>query len=250
LISLQRLAALSPAQRPAAIEEFLQTAFDFNQALARRQQCEPALHRLQRWSTGVFGLVFLVAPLAVATAGLGIVWVPLLLALLALNFGAAVQFARAHREFFPAAEEERFSHTLLIALAPATTMRAPDYLSRAVLESFHPLTVGGLLLTPEQFHRFARRLLIELRHPALPHCPLSRLEAIDTESFHRRTQLRLAEAALRSRGFNPDELTRPPTPTERANRAYCPRCESQFVTATGTCSDCGGLALVPFPNES
>jgi len=41
-------------------------------------------------------------------------------------------------------------------------------------------------------------------------------------------------------------LTRPPTPADATSLSWCPRCETQFTTRTGTCADCGGLELIPF----
>ena len=64
-----------------------------------------------------------------------------------------------------------------------------------------------------------------------------------------RAQGRAEEAAdqfVQRAGLKPDELTAMPGPTEPANQSCCPRCGAQFVTRTGTCSDCGGRPLEPF----
>ena len=51
------------------------------------------------------------------------------LGLLALTCGTAFRFARAHRALYPQAEDDRFTHTLTILLAPTSAMRALDALS-------------------------------------------------------------------------------------------------------------------------
>ena len=83
---------------------------------------------------------------------------------------AAVLFHRAHRALYPQAGDERFTHTLTILLAPMATMRAHDTLSRPLLAAFHPLALAKVFLPTNDFHDFARHVLLDLRHPALPVC--------------------------------------------------------------------------------
>jgi hypothetical protein len=58
------------------------------------------------------------------------------------------------------------------------------------------------------------------------------------------------EQFLKQNGIQPEELCRPPAPTDESCRAFCPRCGAQFTTAKGNCADCGGLALVAFAKPS
>ena len=62
-----------------------------------------------------------------------------------------------------------------------------------------------------------------------------------------RTVLREAVLKFVERAdVNPEELLRPPAPTETVNRAFCPRCGAQFVDPAAVCFDCGGRELVSF----
>jgi hypothetical protein len=157
-----------------------------------------------------------------------------------------VLFWRAHREFFPSAEDERFSHGLMIALFPAAAIRAGDALSRPLLETFHPLAAALGLCHPAEFKPFARRLLLDMEHPALPlqtaHDP--KLAAL--ELWSRTATLEAARALVQRGGLNHAELTRPPVPAEACCRAYCPRCHAQFTIIEATCADCGRMPVVQF----
>lgn len=247
---LTQLAKLEPAHRADAIQKSLHAAFD-TKAMAARWTSFQTETKLLRWlANSVFGLVFLGAPLLIGFIGLKLVWLWLILALVALTVSAAVQFARVHRQFWPQAGDDRFTHALIIALAPATTIRAVDIASRSLLENFHPLAVAKHFLPPASFQRYARRVLLDLRHPLQPVCPNPRPEAIATEAFFRRALLETVETWLAENQVLPSELCRPPTPADESCRAYCPRCEAQFTTVTGACADCGGISLMAFPKLS
>jgi len=250
LESLQGIARETESRRRSAIENFLATSTNSMAVRERLREFLTAVRPVRILANALVGLLFIVAPLGIIALGFHLVWLPLLLLLLALMITTAVRFARIHRRFYPAAEDERFTQTILIALAPATTLRAHDYASRPLLEAFHPLAVAGVMLAEADLHKFARRVLLDLRSPTLPVCPVAEDVARQTESFHRETLVRLLEANLRECGLDPAELCRPPLPLDESSRAYCPRCEAQFETLAATCADCGGLSLVSFGKVS
>lgn len=243
---LKRLAALKPAERPANIAELAGASFDTKTLEARRTEWQRR-SRLIRWlANALVVYIFALAPALVWHFGFSLTWLGLLLGMVALTVTTATLFCRAHRALYPDAHEERFTHTLTIALAPTSAMRAHDALSRPLLETFHPLAVAKACLDEKSFRAFARRGLLDLRHPALPHCPNDLPEAQATEKIFRQTLLTALEEFLTRHGPKPAELSRPPTPSDGSSCAYCPRCEAQFTSAEGICADCGGLALVAF----
>lgn len=244
-VELRRLAGLKPDE---AIVQFVKASLDLKAIEGRRSDWQRRA-RPVRWLANVLvAYIFVVAPTVIWSLGFLLTWLWLLMGLVALTVTTAVFFARAHRALYPEAHDERFTHTLTIALAPTSAMRAHDGLSRPLLETFHPLAVAGALLEDREFRRFARRILLDLRHPAGPPCPNETPSAQATERFFRQTLLTAAEACLSQRGVNVEELCRAPVPTDESSRAYCPRCEAQFTTADGQCADCGGLALAAFNN--
>lgn len=248
--TLTTIATLPREQREAAIKKNLQDGFDSNQIEVLRRDFNQQIRPIRLLANALILLVFVVAPALIWLIGLKTVWLGLLIVLLGLTITTATFFARLHRKLYPVAADERFTHSLIIALAPASTMRAHDLVSRPLLENFHPLAVAKNLLASDDFNHFTRRILLDLRHPVPPTCPNSLASAVATEAFHRRHLLEAAEVWLTENKLSPDELCRPPVPTDESCRAYCPRCESQFISTSGQCADCGGLALVAFRKAS
>jgi hypothetical protein len=245
----QRLRSWSqaaPAEREKLLRKLFGDSLDVKAIEHRWQEFQEETRSLHFLASFLFGYLFVFAPVLIRFFGLGRTWLALLLGLLACTTGAALLFHRAHKHFYPNAEEERFTHFLLILLAPATTIRTADVLSRPLLEEFHPLAIAKVLCPEATFREFARRILVELYHPGLPVCPRDEPAAQAAER-HSRTLLQTAvEEFLRRNGVNPEELVKPPARTEEGCLSYCPRCQAQFTTAEGVCADCGGLPLVRF----
>lgn len=248
--TLTTLAKLPVDKRGPLIKQHLRTMLDSQQATTILSAFQTATKPLRWLTNALFVLIFIIAPLLIGLLGLEPVWLGLVIGLLALTISIATLFARQHRRLWPAAEDDRFTQTLILALVPANSIRALDMISRPLLETFHPLTVAKLLLAPAAFRSFGRRILLDLRNPARPTCPNPAPEAIATEAFFRRTYLDVVEAWFTENKIPPEELCRPPAPADESCRAYCPRCEAQFTSTGGLCSDCGGLPLVEFRNAS
>ena len=243
---LRRLARLTAPERETAIRELVRLSLDAA-AVKRRWQEFQKQSRPVRWLVNaLFVHIFVLAPLLIWYLGLKLSWPALLIVLLGLTVTTAVFAHRMHRKFYPQAEDERFTHTLIIALSPATAIRALDLLSRPLFEGFHPLTLAKTLLPKSDFQSFARRVLLDLRHPCLPVCPGDDPASAAAELHARTTLQQEVEQFLGRHDLRVDDLCRPPAPTDAACRAYCPRCGAQFTTAPGTCADCGGVALVMF----
>src|SRR5882672_1006925 len=243
---LRQLSKLDPAKRSGAIQELIRDSLDTKAIKRRCRQFHTPALRLRMLTNSLFLYLFLFAPLLIWSFGLRQTWRGLLAGLLAFTITTAILFRRAHRNLYPSAEDERFTHFLTVLLSPATTMRAHDTLSRPLLENFHPLAIAKVLCSRDQFHAFARTVLRDIRHPGLPICPHDRSLARATEQFSRDLWLRALEKFLKQSGIAPEELTCPPEPADETCRSYCPRCLAQFTTDEGACADCGGLALKSF----
>jgi hypothetical protein len=243
---LKRLAAMKPAERATAIVQIAKASLDQKAIKERRAEWQKRARAVRRLANLLVVYIFLIAPLLIWLLGFLLCWLGLLVGLLALTITTATLFARAYRALYPNAHDERFTHTMTIALAPTSAMRAHDALSRPLLELFHPLAVAKAFLSDTDFGEFARRALLDLRHPALPPCPNEMPEAQATERFFRETLLTAAEDFLTRHGVELEALCRAPQPGDESSQAYCPRCEAQFTTAEGRCADCGGLMLVTF----
>ncbi|MCC6823376.1 MAG: hypothetical protein IT579_21810 [Verrucomicrobia subdivision 3 bacterium] len=244
---LERLAKLTPALRGAAVAGMLRAMFDERAIESRQQEYRIRTPAVRRLSNALFVYLVVIVPGLIWYFGFGLTWLGLLLGLLALTVATASLFYRAHRALYPNATDERFTHTLTIALAPSSALRAHDALSRPLLEHFHPLAVARRLLPDNEFRTFARRVLLDLRHPARPWGISDQPEVVATEAYSRCACLKAAEEFLTLHGLAPGELGRAPVPTDASCRSYCPRCDAQFTAPRGECADCGGLAVVELP---
>jgi hypothetical protein len=243
---LRRLSKLAEAQREPAINEIVRNSLDGagieRRWLAFQKQAKP----VRLLANVLVAYLFLSVPAMIWRLGFLLCWPGLLIGLVALTTATAIFFRRAHKALYPEADDERLTHFIMVLLAPTVAMRAHDVLSRPLLESFHPLAVAKVLCPESEFREFARKVLLDLRHPALPVSPGDDAAPAKVEGAARETLLKAVEDFLKQAGLDPDELCAPP-PADESCQSYCPRCGAQFTTISGKCPDCGGLPLTAFP---
>src|SRR2546421_4451380 len=139
---LRQLQKLAPAKRAKAAEELVRDRFDTREIERRWQEFQKRTAIVPILTNCLFTYLFILAPMLLHRWGLRQCWLGLVIGLLALTTATAILFLRAHKHFYPGANEERFTHFLTILLAPATTIRAQDVLSWPLLETFHPLAIA------------------------------------------------------------------------------------------------------------
>ena len=244
---LDQLRSVPLAKRAKASQSFMQQAWDIDAITERRDRFLTQTRRLRILANGLFVYLFVLAPIVTWKFSLVHTWASLIAGLFAFTTFIAVSFRRVHKQLFPAAEDERFTEFLILLLSPVTAIRALDYLSRPLLEVFHPLAVAKVLCSAESFRSLATLFLRELHFPALPLCTRSESAARQAEEQTRSLLKAEAEALVKKAGLSPAELLLPPPRSESTCRSYCPRCLAQFNTDSGVCQDCGGLPLVTFP---
>ena len=245
---LRQVGKLPANQRAMAVQKLLRESLDARAVRERLKNFNSRSSVLRNISNFLFAYLFFIVPAVLWYFGLRRSWIELLAGLLLLTTTAAILFYRAHKALYPEADEERFTHSILILLSPATAVRARDALSRPLLEAFHPLVVARVLVPATQFNEFARRTLLEIRHPCLPICPTDETGPRLTEDQGRAALRQEVEQFLHREGINPADLLKPPRPADESCRSFCPRCQAQFVATQGICADCGGLPLSAFPN--
>ncbi len=242
---LEELSRLPAAKRAAAIEQLIREGLDTKAVEGRWAEFQQQASGLRLPANLLVGYVFGAAPLLIWQFGFRRCWLGLLLGLLGFTITIATGFRRAHRALYPEAEDERFTQFLLVLLAPATTMRALDLLSRPLLERFHPLAIARVFCPEPEFGDFARAAWREVCHPALPVCPAGEPRAAEVEMYFRGALKSGIEKLLRQSALAPETLAAPPAPADETCRWYCPHCLAQFTAGPGACADCGGLALLP-----
>ncbi len=241
---LRELCEATASRREEIIRRVLAASFDESAVRVRVEDFQKQSTTLRALANSLFVFLYVLAPLLVwRFAFLNVVWW-LAAGLLAHTVTIAFLFRRAHGRLYPGRHEERFTPFLTMLLAPPSAIRATDALGKHLLEDFHVLAVAKVLLRPEDFRAFARRVLLDLHHPMFPICPLADPLAVKTEESFRARLRGKAEKCVSRSGLNLEELLRPPARSEAIHTAYCPRCEAQFVTSESHCADCGGRTLV------
>jgi hypothetical protein len=248
--ALDGLKGAAPAEREKLIRKIFEEQFD-TRSIRQRWQMFQTWLRPVRWLTNtLFLYLFALTPVLIGQVGLKRSWPGLLVGLLVLTSTTALLFRRAHKALYPKAGEDRFTHFLTVLLSPATAMRAHDVLSRTLLETYHPLALVQVFCPPAIFRSHAERALLELRFPAARALPVVGPDPEAVRRFSRSALQTVMETFLSQNGFDPEELVKPPVPTDETCRAYCPRCRTQYTRREGTCPDCPGVALVEFPHDS
>jgi len=238
-----------PDRRGAAIEKMVQSMFDTKAIETRWKEFKGRTRNIQWLGNGLFFYLFCYAPAMIYRFGLVRTWLPLLIGMLAFTISLAIMCYRVHKYFFPAADDDRFTHFITVLLAPATAMRGRDFLSRRLLETYHPLAVVGEFCTPQAFRAFAEKTLRDLRYTITPSYSDKEVARKEAEIFSRQTLLRTMENFLRRNKLDPDELCGAPK-REETCQSFCPRCLTQFTTIDGQCADCGGVPLVALKTVS
>ena len=201
-----QLKKLAGAKREKAIEDLMRGRFDTKAIERLWENLQKKTATLQLLTNAVFIHLFMVSPLVLQRWSVQRSWPWLVTVLLALTVSTAILFRGLHKQFYPAAGEERFTHFLTIMLAPATTIRANDVLSRPLLESYHPLAIAKVFCSEQDFREFARQHLREVAHPAMPLCPLQEPLAQAAESYSRGLLRETMHGFLKRSGVVPEEL--------------------------------------------
>ncbi len=247
--TLRELKAAPEQNRAALIEEALERSLGEKAIRDRLEEFQKRARVLRLVANSLFCFLYILAPLLVWRWGFyATIW-PLAAGFLGHTVSLAILFRRAHEHLYPGAHEECFTPFLTMLLAPPSDIRATDELSRQVFDDNHALAVAKVLLSQHPFHSFARRVFLDLHHPMFPPCPSGDPAAVQTEQEFRERLRAVVERFLERCGVDVAKLVRPLPPTEPSHRAFCARCDAQFINREGTCADCGGRPLATWPPE-
>jgi len=238
--------AKHPASRSHAIEKELKRQFDSKAIRAKTGEFQAATG----WIGTLANLLFFVLPVVVPAyiwAGVrAVTWVALLLVTLLLIAATTRSYLSAHRKLYPDEKDARFSETLTVALSPFAAMRAHDSLGRNLLASFDPLAIAAVLLPAPAFEQVAGQAYRNMLFPLACSEPGSEAFQLESRGFQQmRDRVRLA--FLKKNVADLERFAAAPPADSPESCAYCPRCHAQFRIASGTCNDCGGIALLPLP---
>jgi hypothetical protein len=155
-------------------------------------------------------------------------------------------FRRAHRELYPAADDERFAAWLTMLLFAPAAIRAQDLLTQPLLYRFHPLAVAMANADETSARRYAVFILRELCHAPTAANPDPANPAGRIESWHREQLTEAVQRRCEKAGWKVADLLRPPARIDPEAKSHCPRCLAEFVITDGMCPDCGAVPLRKF----
>jgi hypothetical protein len=241
---LDELSKATFEQRKTIIEQRLHQSFDMKSIREKWNRNNSEIGRLRALGTILFIYVFLVwTPIAI-TQSMMHLWLAFFLGMFGLTLTIGFYFHRAHKALYPGLADERFLHTMIVpAFAPAA-MRAHDLLTHDLLETFHPLAIK-LAFQPkkaaiETFTQSLRNVSYPLQDQGLP--SEAKQQALWLTSLWGKCLKDMAQELE----VQPKDLLVPPTMDSPACVTYCPRCHSQFTNSATSCSDCQGVALLPW----
>jgi hypothetical protein len=246
---LRRLSQATPAEREKLIGEVSREQFDCAQIERQWHEFKKQTSGLRLATNALFLYLFILSPVLIWQTGLRRCWLPLLAGLLALTCTIAVLFHRAHKKLYPTAEDERFTHFIILLLSPATAIRALDVISRPLLEAFHPLAIAKVFCPAGQFEELARKYLREIRYQSLPGDPEQDSMGQKVQRYWRDVSQKTLEDFLNRSGMDTKALLQAPVATDDTCLSYCPRCLAQFTEREGVCFDCAGMPLAPLRSQ-
>jgi len=239
---LNTLRSAPPPRRAVLAERWLRLRFDPAIARRRHERLERACAGLEWVATIAF--VLIVAGAAVVTQRAS---AAILLGFLGTGvvsgFALAIAYWRAHARLAPRAWSTRLGRAAMMAVCFPVAYRARAGLGRDALALSHPTAAATVLLAEKPAGAFLAEAMRRWRHRSAPPPPGSSDEshlARAAEAVH----ARLAALAT-GIGLDPATLEGAPALDDPAIRTWCPRCHATYVHASGTCSDCPGVALRP-----
>ena len=245
---LQACVGAPEERRGEIIRSALAESFDVAAIRGIAAQCRAATRLLVWLGNGMWGLLFVVAPLAVVRYGILLTFIPLALTVVALHVGILWTCWRTHRRVLPAERDARLEHVLKMLFCPPLAIRAVDAVSADLLDGRHPVAVALAIATPREAKDLALKWRRDLEYPLSP-APESP-ECAQADSWFRSRLAGAAAAAAASAKVNMEEALQAPAAGGKDERSYCPRCHMTYRVAAGTCPDCLGLALKPLPGKA
>lgn len=241
---LKRLIPLPAPARQEAITATLAATLDSDRLRSDLHTLANATFFLHILCNTLFLYLFVLSPALLAFFSLSLLWPIMLTALGMLVLTIAVEFHAIHTRLWPADTGDRRSALTRICFYPPIAIRANDFLAHRACAQYHPLAVAALLCDTPAYERFARQTVRQLHYPLVTDAPDPTVRA--TETWFRGAQAASMCRVLAARGRDLKEYLQPPPHTGASSLAYCPRCEAEYTVLSGTCSDCPGIALLPY----
>ncbi len=235
----------SPADREVLVQSFIDKQFDKKDALAKLGSATSFTATLKWICIVFFVYLFLLVPILVSVYGLTWLMIPIAALMVAFAVQISVMFYSVHKALYPDLNEDRISNVAKMLLCPPVSIRAVDLLTANSAANLSPIVVADLL-SGSDAKQFVRLFILDLKY-CLGH-ELSDHFPIEIAKWYARQQLKHCLEYIDNTGNFSSVVLFAPPPNDGSSTAYCPRCESQFITGSGECPDCPGVKLLVYPD--
>ena len=227
------------------VKSFIAKRFAQEQLNQRLSQAEQHLRVMRPISWIFFVVLFAFVPLVVIFSGYSLnhLIIPIGVVMVLFGIEMALLFHRAHKELFPALNEERLMDVLRLILCPPGAIRAIDLLTTNIISTFDPMVIAQTR-PRKQLTNFIEWYMRDLYFPLKP--PALGTKAKGIVEWYSEEIKNGATEYLKK--HDPDGLREIFAPPHRDQNSfsYCPRCHTQFNIVDGDCADCPGVALTAF----
>lgn len=242
---LDHLRGSSPEDRRRLIEEEYERMVDVKEiektVIRYRSRSRPL-----RWMCNLlFCFLFFTIPLMLSLQDWLIGWFWFAIVLLLILETVLVEFWYAHSALLPQEREERWSAVVRMALFPPAAIRCNDALSADLLSRFHPVAVATTLSDSATFRNLASEHLRRMRFPKGVYFSDKQVSEHDAE--YREIAGKKLERIVKSKNLEIESLLGPPVRDSISSLSYCPRCWIQYMTSSGSCSECS-IPTAKFPS--
>lgn len=183
----------------------------------------------------LFISIFLCVPILVLTKGLASTWYIIASAILSQNIIISILYYRLHKKIYLYQKSERIVTALTILFYPPAAINAYRTLTRNLAGETCAAIAAVYLLNEKMSAALVSKYLRELKYI------LNENKTDQQYSVLRWYSEKLIPEISRiiTKKYPYLELYKKPVPENELMSSYCPRCLTQYVKNSKTCSDCG-----------
>jgi hypothetical protein len=241
---LQYIKSLNPGERESAISLFWKKQFDYPAAKERLDSATGRTKTLRSICSLLFVYLFVIAPVCSLIFGISGTLLPVAVALIPLvviiNRGLYV----AHKALYPEHSFDRFTNLIKNCLCPPALIRACDHITKDILQDYHPIVIGHILLESGEFINYASEIVRKLKTPPFA----GSLDDYGRQiiDWYNQKLIGYTYDYLHNVACIGTQLVLTPALRDPDAKSYCPRCLCQFMQKDGNCPDCIGVKLSLF----
>ena len=238
--ALETMRTAAPARRAALAQRWLALRMHVPHARRRHRRTQRACRWLTAFHLAAFPLLLLGAAALLqrqsASFILGFLGTGILFGLT-----TAPLYLHAYRQITRRSWLPGCGRALMVATCFPVAFRARATLPDDSFAAFHPVALGGALLSQPNLRTFLAQAYRRWSYPIHPPAP----DTAEAAAFATATRNFLAciATAARQAGVDPALLAAPPPLDDPTIHSWCPRCHATYTHTSGDCPHCPGIPL-------